>query len=251
MNWFLLRIRECYIHIWIQYISSNFHRNILETLTHLIQEYHLILYIHKKIMMKSNCENLWADNSGIDLGRHTTVDYGSADYDATKTSQMDQHSLMSKMLSLRIKNSLNTDGKIKLRVYNTSYVYNGQDHWVKIFFVVCSDIKAKIETWIYLSSRNIYLCQTHRYNNLLMIYPLKGKPTQKIWSKNSTSTPHHHAQSSRNTRISAGKSGAAYQIRSMDLNKIQKLLTSGRCYTNNPKDSEILALVGASQRLMD
>ena len=158
-------------------------------------------------MMKSNCENLWADNSGIYLGRHTTVYYGSADYDATKTSHIGQHSLRSKMLSLRIKNSLNTDGKLKFRIYKTLYAYNSQDHGVKCLFVVCSDIKAKLETWIYLSSIMIYLGQTHRCNNLLMIHPLKGKPTQKLRGKNSTSTPHHHAQSSRNTWISAGKSG--------------------------------------------
>ena len=157
--------------------------------------------------MKSNCENLWADNSGIDLGRHTIVDYGSADYDATKTSHIGQHSLRSKMLSLWIKNSLNTDRKLKFRIYKTSYAYNSQDHGVKCFFVVSSDIKAKLETWIYLSSIMIYLGQTHRCNNLLMIYPLKRKPNHKLWGKNSTSTPHHHAQSSRNTRISAGKSG--------------------------------------------
>ena len=157
--------------------------------------------------MKSNCENLWADNSGIDLGRHTTVYYGSADYDATKTSHIGQHSLRSKMLSLWIKNSLNTDGKLTFRIYNTSYAYNRQDHGVKCLFVVCSDIKAKIETWIYLSSRIIYLGQTHRCHNLIMMYPLKAKLTQKLWGKNKTSTPHHHAHSSMNTRISAGKSG--------------------------------------------
>ena len=158
-------------------------------------------------MMKSNCENLWADNSGIDLGRHTTVDYGSADYDATKKAHIGQHSLRSKMLSLRIKNSLNTDGNLKFRIYKTSYAYNSQDHGVKCFFVVCSYIKSKLETWIYLSSIMIYLRQTHRFNNLLMIHPLKGKPTQKLWGKNSTSTTNRYAQSWRNTLRSAGKSG--------------------------------------------
>ena len=116
--------------------------------------------------MKSNCENLWEDNSRIDLGRHTTVEYVSADYDATKTSHIGQHSLISKMLSLQIKNSLKTDEKLKFRVYNTSYVYNWQDHWVNFFLVVCSDIKAKVETRIYLSSIMIYLGQTHRCNKI-------------------------------------------------------------------------------------
>ena len=74
-----------------------------------------------------------------------------------KKAIISQKSLRSNIISLWIKNSLNTDAKRKLRYFKTSYTYNNQDYGSVMFFVVvkmvrpdthavCSDIKTNLES---------------------------------------------------------------------------------------------------------
>ena len=41
------------------------------------------------------------------------------------------------------------------------------------------------------------------------------------------------------------------QVREIDLNKYNNLLTSGGCYTKDPNNAQILALFGVVQKIVD
>ena len=108
------------------------------------------------IMVDSQCEILWADNSGADLGSHPTENYASGlDY-AEKQAIFSQKRLMSKMLGIWIKKSLYTDAKRKLKYFKSSYNFKYQDDRSAIFFVIvkivrpdtcvgCSGIKSNLD----------------------------------------------------------------------------------------------------------
>ena len=84
-------------------------------------------------MVESHCEILWANNSGVGLGRHPTEDYGAATDNAENLSIISQQRLKSKMIILWINKSLTTDNKCKLRAFKISYTYNNQDDGAAVF----------------------------------------------------------------------------------------------------------------------
>ena len=71
-------------------------------------------------MVDSHCEIVWSDNSGVGLGSHPTVNYGAGLDNPEKQAEFYEQRLMSKMLDLRIKNSLTTYSKLKLRDFRSA-----------------------------------------------------------------------------------------------------------------------------------
>ena len=109
-----------------------------------------------QIMVDSHCEILCADNSGADLGRHTTANYTAGLYDTANKEVISQQRLRYKMLGLWIKNSLTTNAKRKSMDFKSAYTFNTQyDGFARFFVIVkmvrhdthagCSYIKSKLE----------------------------------------------------------------------------------------------------------
>ena len=75
-------------------------------------------------MVDSQCEILWANNSGEIVGHHPIANYGESGYVPAKQEIISQHRLRPKMISLWIKNSMTADAKRKLRAFSTACTFN-------------------------------------------------------------------------------------------------------------------------------
>ena len=89
-----------------------------------------------QIMVDSHCEILWANNYGAYLGHHPIANYAVRLDESEKQAKIYQQRLRSKMLGILINNSLTTDSKCKLRVFNPEYASNAQYNGAEMFFVI-------------------------------------------------------------------------------------------------------------------
>ena len=87
-------------------------------------------------MVHSHCETLWADNSESGLVSHSTEYYRATSYNTANWSLIYQQCLISKILSLWIRNFITTDAIHKVSAYKTSYAYNIQYYGATLFFVI-------------------------------------------------------------------------------------------------------------------
>ena len=84
-------------------------------------------------MVNSNCESMWANKSGANLGRYPTADYGSAADVPEKQAIIAQKRCRSNMLILCINNFMTNDSKRKLRAFRTAYIFDNQDDGATMF----------------------------------------------------------------------------------------------------------------------
>ena len=79
---------------------------------------------------------MWANNLEAGLGRHTTEEYVPAAYVPYKQEIIAQQRTRSNIIILYIKNSMNTNVKLKLRAFKTSYTYKNKYGGAAIFFSI-------------------------------------------------------------------------------------------------------------------
>ena len=94
-------------------------------------------------MVDSHYEILWADKSGSGLGQDPTENYVAGLHNSQKQAIISQQSLRSNMIGILIKNSLNTDSKLKLRSFRSAYTFNNQDDRAKMFFVILKMVRSE------------------------------------------------------------------------------------------------------------
>ena len=71
-------------------------------------------------MVDSHYKVMWAKNSGIGLGRHSTEDYGEARYDPSKQDIISKQRLRFNILVLGINILLTIEGKYKFIAFRTA-----------------------------------------------------------------------------------------------------------------------------------
>ena len=99
-----------------------------------------------QFMVDSHPEILWDNNSGAYLGRYSTENHGSGLYDTEKQAIIDQQRLRPNIIGLSIRNSLSTDSKRKLRLFNYAYNFNTQDDGTTMLFVIIKMVRPDAHT---------------------------------------------------------------------------------------------------------
>ena len=200
------------------------------------------------------------------MGRHSTSYYDAAVRITAKQAIISQQRIISNIICLWIKNSLNTDAKRKLRYFKTSYTFNNQYHEAVIFFVIVkmvrpvtregrSYIKTNLKTMrmFHLNNdtpkANLYIAE---WMNKISI---SGETCSEILRQKfnlylTSSCPlFKDYMETRRIEWKEDRDFTAEQVRATELNNSNNLLTSGRWPNKDPNDAHILALVGVSQKL--
>ena len=219
-------------------------------------------------MVESHCDILWDDNSGADLGRCTTENCATGLDGGEKQAIISQYRLRFKVIGIWIKKYLTTYAKCKWRAFRYAYAFDTQDDGAEMLLVNVkmvrtytragwSDINSKLENMkMYhfkheIPKANLHI--TEWMNDIYIFGEIYSKIVRQKFALYSTSSfPlfKDYMETGR-SEWEEEKEITADQVRAVDLNKYNTLLTSGRCTNKNPNYTPILALVGLNQKLAD